>query len=80
MLGSNLVTDRHTNSLTPYTGVCGFFLIVKFATSLCRLAGGLLSDKNTHTFRSIDPKDGTQQGSKPGRSLWQEDLHENPRK
>ena len=27
-------TDRQTNSLTPYTGVCGFFLQVKFATSL----------------------------------------------
>ena len=34
-------TDRQTNSLTPYTGVCGFFLQVKFATSLLTsLAGG----------------------------------------
>ena len=34
--------DRRTNSLTPYTGVCGFFLSVKFATSLlASLAGGL---------------------------------------
>ena len=33
-----------TNSLTPYTGVCGFFLSVKFATSLLALlAGGLIS-------------------------------------
>ena len=36
-------TDRQTNSLTPYTGVCGFFLLVKFATSLlASLAGGLI--------------------------------------
>ena len=27
-------TDRLTNSLTPYTRLCGFFLSVKFATSL----------------------------------------------
>ena len=34
-------TDRQTNSLTPYTGVCGFFLSIKFATSLlASLAGG----------------------------------------
>ena len=32
---------RQTNSLTPYTGVCGFFPHVKFATSLlASLAGG----------------------------------------
>ena len=31
-------TDRRTNFLTPYTGVCGFFLSVKFATSLTRFA------------------------------------------
>ena len=35
-------TDRQTNSKAPYTGVCGFFLSVKFATSLlASLAGGL---------------------------------------
>ena len=35
------VTDRQTNSLTPYT-CCGFFLSVKFATALfASLAGGL---------------------------------------
>ena len=34
----NRWTDRQTNSLTPYTGVCGFFLSVKFATSLTRFA------------------------------------------
>ena len=34
-------TDRQTNYLTPYTGVCGFLLSVKFATSLlASLAGG----------------------------------------
>ena len=27
-------TDRKTNSLTPYTGVCGFFIPVKFTTCL----------------------------------------------
>ena len=27
------VDHRETNSLSPYTGVCGFFLSVKFATS-----------------------------------------------
>ena len=30
-------TDRRTNSLTPYTDLCGFFLSVKFATSLLAL-------------------------------------------
>ena len=39
-----MTTDRQTNSLTPYTGVCRFFLSVKFATSLlASLAGGLTS-------------------------------------
>ena len=33
-------TDRQTNSLTPYTGVCGFFLQVKFATSLLASLAG----------------------------------------
>ena len=34
-------TDRQTNSLTPDTGVCGFFISVKFDTSLlASLAGG----------------------------------------
>ena len=42
-MGSKFVTDRRTISLTPYTGVCGFYLSVKFATSLLAwLAGGLL--------------------------------------
>ena len=42
IIGSNLVTDRQTNSLTPCTGICGFFISVKFATSLlASLAGGL---------------------------------------
>ena len=40
-----LQTDSQTNSWTPYTGVCGFFLQVKFATSLlASLAGGLLEN------------------------------------
>ena len=35
------MTDRQTNSLSLFTGVCGFFLSVKFATSLlASLAGG----------------------------------------
>ena len=34
-------TDRQTNSLTPYTRMCGFFLQVIFATSiLASLTGG----------------------------------------
>ena len=33
-------TDRLTNSLTPYKGDCGFFLSVKFATSLLALLPG----------------------------------------
>ena len=38
---AHIVTDRHTNSLTPW--VCGFFLSVKFATSLlASLARGKL--------------------------------------
>ena len=37
------MADRRTNSLTPYPGVCGFFISVKFATSLlASLAGGQL--------------------------------------
>ena len=35
------ITDRQTNSLTPYG--CGFFLSVKFATSLLALLTGGLS-------------------------------------
>ena len=38
VMGSKFVTDRQTdgqtNSLTPFTGVCRFFLSVNFATSL----------------------------------------------
>ena len=46
-LGSKFVTDgrknRQTNYLIPYTGVCGFFVSVKFATSLlASLAGGYI--------------------------------------
>ena len=38
---SKFVTNRQTNSLTPYMGGYGFFLQVKFATSLLTsLAGG----------------------------------------
>ena len=37
---SKFVTDRQTNCLTPYTGVCGFFHQVKFATSLLALLAG----------------------------------------
>ena len=34
-------TDRQTNSLTQYIGVCEIFISVKFATSLlASLAGG----------------------------------------
>ena len=33
-------TDRQTNYLTSYTGVCGFCLSVKFATSLLALLAG----------------------------------------
>ena len=36
-MGSKFITERQTNSVTPYMGVCGFFLSVKFATYL---AGG----------------------------------------
>ena len=40
----NTTEDRQTNSLTPYTGVCRFFLSVKFATFLLTsLVGGKLS-------------------------------------
>ena len=38
---SDKQTDRQTNSLTPYLGVCGFLFSVKFATFLlASLAGG----------------------------------------
>ena len=48
-LGSKFVTDRQidrqTNSLIPYTGVCGFFVLVKFFTSLlASLAVGILGN------------------------------------
>ena len=33
------VPCRKTNSLNPYTGVCGFFLSVKFATFLLAFLG-----------------------------------------
>ena len=33
------VYHRQANSLTPYTGVCGFFISVKFA-KFASLAGG----------------------------------------
>ena len=38
---------RQTNSLTPYTGGCGFFLQVKFATSLLASLAG----DNTKLFQ-----------------------------
>ena len=37
---SKFVTDRQTNSLTPYTSGSVFFLSVKFATSLLALLAG----------------------------------------
>ena len=45
-MGLNLTIDRQTNTLTPYTGVCGFFLSVKFATSLTRFARRGIISKN----------------------------------
>ena len=33
-----VTTDIKTNSLTPYTGVCGFLLSVKFASSKTHFA------------------------------------------
>ena len=39
------VCNRLTNSLAPYTGACGFFLSVKFATSLLASPAGGLSVK-----------------------------------
>ena len=38
-------TDRQTNSLTPYTRVCGFFLSVKFATPYLLRSQGYEYDK-----------------------------------
>ena len=44
-------TERQTNSLKPYTGVCRFFLSVKFANSqLTSLAGG---SRKTQTFKIL---------------------------
>ena len=43
----NRQTDRQINSLTPFTRVCGFFLSVKFATSLLAwLAGDKIERHN----------------------------------
>ena len=39
-------TDRQTNSLTTYMGVCGFFLSVKYATSLLALLARGLNEEN----------------------------------
>ena len=41
-----MVTDGQTNSLRPYTGVCGFFLSVKFAISPLALLAGELGKTN----------------------------------
>ena len=41
-------TDRQTNSLTPYTGVGGFFLSVKFASSLTRFARRWINGVDRH--------------------------------
>ena len=43
-------TDKQTNSLTPFTGVCRFFLSVKFATFLLAL---LARDKKFASEKSI---------------------------
>ena len=40
------VDHRQSNSLTPYTGVCRFFLSVKLATSLLALLAGGSREKN----------------------------------
>ena len=39
---NSLQKDRQTNSLTPYTGVCVFFLQVKFATFLLDFSQGII--------------------------------------
>ena len=49
-------TDRQTNSLTPHTGVCGFFLSVKFATSLLTTLAGELN-KNCKMGKSFPEGD-----------------------
>ena len=49
-MGSKFVTDRQTNTLTPYAGVCGFFLPVKFATSLLASLAGGLTKNGSRTF------------------------------
>ena len=42
VLVCNRQIERQSNSLTPYTGVCGFFISDKFDTSvLALLPGGL---------------------------------------
>ena len=47
-----LQTGRVTNSLTPYTSVCVFFLSVKFATSLLTLLAGTLNNEKNLSFHS----------------------------
>ena len=49
----NRQTDRQKNSLTPYTGVCGFFLQIKFATSLLASLAGGLRNKKSHFWIPI---------------------------
>ena len=44
-MGEKRQTDRQTDSLTPYTGGCGFFLSVKFATSLLASLAGDKKDR-----------------------------------
>ena len=46
------ITDGRTNSLTPYTGVCGFFLSFKFATLLLASLTGELKS-TTYSLFSI---------------------------
>ena len=50
-------TDRQTNSLTPYTEVCRFFLSVKFATSLTHFAYRGIIFYNFFTILFFDLKE-----------------------
>ena len=50
-----MATDRQTISLAPYTGVCRFFLSVKFAThnGIPTPYGGILLTRRGHRIRAL---------------------------
>ena len=70
-LGSKFVTDRQTdrqtNSLTPFRGVCRFFLSVKFTTSLLTL---LASGRGINSLKIENNKHGHGLNTRQSSKVW----------